>query len=216
MSDGDAQMLLPSDFEVPQTLQTRLAKRRFDENTVVLRDLVRDLSEGDPRRITMVYNGCGPNVLPDENDEPWWEFLARNSCSNVALPGVSILYPVTAGQVTPAPDGEAPGLFMQAFSETITENPLVGLSGLGASLAWTVPQRAQAAGLSLDPVLMNDPDLTPYALEGRCLAPLIVDGEERCANLEGTVVTEEDAADEETPTPVAGRSRRCRGAGPCG
>ena len=179
MLDSKDILIVPSSFQIPQTLQVRLAKRRIDENTIRLRDLLRDLREGSPDLVTLIYNGCGQIPLQGDDVEPYWEFTNRNACDGRAIPGSSILFPVKPDQTAPE-TGDAVSPFMQVLLETIRKDPFVDLTELARTLVWEVPQ----INPDTVPVLLNDPDLREEQLEARCFSPSLVEDGEVCEKIE--------------------------------
>ena len=112
------------------------------------------------------------------------------SCTSGAVRGMSVIYPVSAGQAVDA-GGEGSAIFMQELADTIAANPSIGLNELGQTLGWAVSQDARRIGVQMDPLLVPDPEVDVEAFANRCLAPVIVDGAARCSDLEGAVIAPE-------------------------
>ncbi|MGR3615316.1 MAG: hypothetical protein ACU0BB_04675 [Paracoccaceae bacterium] len=197
-------LIVPSSFQIPSTKQVRLSRRRIDENTIGLRALLRDLREGSPSRVTVIYNGCGTIPLRGGDEEPYWEFTSRFACDGAAIPGASILFPVKPDQSSIFDLTESDGVaspFMDVMLTTLQKNPFIGLSELGRTLAWEVPQLIRPDDPPEVPVLLNDPELTDGQFDGRCFVPMILNGQEQCADLEGQLPDAQGALEEPVEQP---------------
>jgi len=205
--DDREQILVPVTFAVPLTRQVRLSERRLGERTIPLSALLRDLRENRPDSVTLIYNGCHEQIMPDTGVEPHWEYLSRSACQSAEIRGASVFYPVSENQVQPLPTpGAGPSDFMRLLLETIEDKPSLRLSALSQTLNWELYQRQGGNPEAPTPVFRPDPDLTEAERARLCLVPSVVDGVAQCADWEGWSGADEEgpARDgEERPVPAA-------------
>ncbi|GLQ35944.1 hypothetical protein GCM10007939_22280 [Amylibacter marinus] len=187
--------IIPSNFTTPTTGQTRLSKRRFAERTIPLKSITRFLLENNPRQLAVIYNGCGAQALPNENDEPHWEFLLKRTCSNEKLVGASAFYPVKDGQIAAATIGDNQAdprsPYIRGLTDAVSNNLAIDFKDLQVKALWSIASEARKAKLKdflQEPVLLNNPEVAAEKVGFRCFAQLEADGETFCSNLEGNSI----------------------------
>ncbi len=181
-AEGGQAMILPSDFSLPRSGLAALNRSGLRGRAINMRDFSDYLRSGHPRRVTMIFNACGPAPLPDDLAAEQLDFLNAASCANAPVFGMTLLSPVSPEQVTGT---EEPSLFMQELAKVVSTNPSMRFLEIGRTLAWAVPAKAERDGRAQDPVLVPDPRLAADAILADCFAPQQVEGAEHCTDLEG-------------------------------
>jgi hypothetical protein len=189
---GKTNFILPADFVVPENKQTSLSRRRFKQNSIDLKTLIKDLGQNDTKQITVIYNACNDLPLPEEKNAPYWLFLKPTPCSAVEIDGASIFYPVKDGQFSITGLGEKDqdkrSLFMRVLEDTLVKNPAMEILELQKELAWSVAalanKRTEAPKVQ-DPVFKDGYRVDKENPQKRCLTRVMVNGKLTCTGLEG-------------------------------
>jgi hypothetical protein len=196
LADEETTMILPSDFVLPDTGIAAINRSTLRSATVSLADLSSYLRSGRPRRVSMVFNGCGPAPVPDDPAAADLGFVDPSQCVASPVFGMTLILPVPAGQRAEALD---PSPFVGELAGILTDTPAIRLRELEQALSWGV-QRLGPAGGGLAPVLLPDPRVPVDELYQDCLAPRRANGELLCTGLDGGPAAD-DMAEPVEPEP---------------
>ena len=203
--DDHKNYILPVDFKVPKSKQVRINRRRFNENSIDLATLIKDLHEGRPRQFLAIYNACSVQGLPSDKDAPYWVFIKQLPCSPTKIRDAAVFYPVQKGQLAITSlgknDPEKSSLFMRVFAKAISENPSINTDVLQQKLARSVAALARKRKASQDPVMMDGYSQDSKNRQKRCFAKVMVNDALSCTGIEGVPRVAEPEVVIEEPTP---------------